>query len=304
VQFRNIRLKRLPLEDKKKVVFMAGRQSHGYGAHEHHAGSLLLAKALNDNHPGIHAVVYKNAWPKDPTALDNADGIVMYCDGAGGHMVNAHLGDVAAKMKQGAGLACIHFAVEVTKGQPGEAFLAWIGGYFELNWSVNPHWTADFKDLPRHPITRGVQPFTINDEWYYNMRFRDGMDRVTPILTAVPPDETRKRGDGGRAGNETVRSRIGLPEHVAWATERSDGGRGFGFTGGHVHWNWGNNEFRKLMLNAITWIAGAEVPEGGVPSKPLSVDDLQANQDEPVPGNFDREAIQKLLDQWNRQSAE
>ena len=66
VQFRNMQLKRLPMKDKKKVVFVAGRGSHGYGAHEHNAGCLLLAKALNDNMPDVHAVVYRDGWPADP----------------------------------------------------------------------------------------------------------------------------------------------------------------------------------------------------------------------------------------------
>ena len=46
-----------------------------------------------------------------------------------------------------------------------------------------------------------------------------------------------------------------------------DGGRGFGFTGGHVHWNWKIDDQRKLMLNTIAWIAKLEVPSDGVPSK-------------------------------------
>ena len=44
---------------------------------------------------------------------------------------------------------------------------------------------------------------------------------------------------------------------MAWARERPDGGRGFGISGGHVHWNWGNDNFRKLVLNAIVWAAHA-----------------------------------------------
>ncbi|RYD37720.1 MAG: DUF1080 domain-containing protein, partial [Verrucomicrobiaceae bacterium] len=43
VQFRNIKLKRLPMEGVKKVVFVAGNPSHGPGDHEHRAGSMLLA---------------------------------------------------------------------------------------------------------------------------------------------------------------------------------------------------------------------------------------------------------------------
>ena len=38
--------------------------------------------------------------------------------------------------------------------------------------------------LPEHAVTRGVKPFTINDEWYYHMRFVDGMTGVTPIVSA------------------------------------------------------------------------------------------------------------------------
>src|SRR5205085_5571813 len=123
VQFRNIRLKRLKLEDKKKVAFIAGPPSHGYGAHEHKAGSMLLTKPLNEANAGVLATVYTNGWPKDPTALDNVDCIVIYCDGGGGHIASAHLKELAAKMNQGVGLVCIHYAVEVTKGEVGNYFL-------------------------------------------------------------------------------------------------------------------------------------------------------------------------------------
>lgn len=268
---------------KKKVVFVAGGPSHGYGDHEHFAGCTLLAKRINENVPGFEAVVHKNGWPKDPAAFEGADAIVIYCDGAGGHPAVKRRAEIDALMKKGVGLACIHFAVEVPKGETGDAFLDWIGGYFELYYSVNPHWKADFKSFPDHPISRGVKPFAIQDEWYYHMRFRKDMEGVTPILTATPPDSTRKGKDSGRGGNEFVRARMGQPEHVAWAYQRPDGGRGFGFTGGHVHWNWGDDNFRKVMLNAVVWIARGEVPAGGVPSATPTREELEANQDQPKP---------------------
>ena len=158
-------------------------------------------------------------------------------------------------MEQGVGLACVHYAVEPTKEKGETEFLNWIGGAFEINWSVNPHWDAEFKQLPRHPITRGVKPFTIRDEWYFNMRFRDGMKGVIPILTAVPPASTTDRKDGPHEGNPAMREMVARaePQHVAWASERPGGGRGFGFTGAHFHRNWGDDNFRKLALNAILW---------------------------------------------------
>ena len=223
-------------EKEKKVVFVAGRRSHGYGSHEHNAGCLLLARYLRDNAPNVETVVYQNGWPEDGLkAFDGADAVVVYCDGGGGHLLNKHIDEFSKMMDQGVGLACIHYAVEVPKGKSGDAFLNWIGGYFETHWSVNPHWVADFKKLPDHPILRGVEPFSINDEWYFHMRFRPEMAGVTPILSASPPKSTMSRRDGAHSGNPHVRASVARDDlqHVAWAFERPGGGRGFGFTGGH-----------------------------------------------------------------------
>lgn len=296
VQFKDIRLKRLPLEDKKKIVFVAGTKSHGYGAHEFNAGCLLMKKWLDASVPEVLATVYLNGWPKDPTAFDNANAVVLYMNGGGGHPINNRLEEFDQLMKRGVGLACLHFAVEVPAGKPGHYFLQWIGGYFETFWSVNPHWTLEKTELAKdHPITRGVRPFSIRDEWYYHMRFREQDAGVTPILSATPPDGTRREERSERGGNPHVAKRKGMSEVVAWAIQRDDGGRGFGFTGGHDHWNWAHDDFRKLVLNAVVWVAGAEVPKGGVASPTPSLADLEANQDEPVPANFNRAALEQRL---------
>ena len=39
--------------------------------------------------------------------------------------------------------------------------------------------------------------------------------------------------------------------------------RSFGFTGGHFHRNWADEDFRKLVVNAILWSAKMDVPEKG-----------------------------------------
>ena len=46
----------------------------------------------------------------------------------------------------------MHFAVEPTKEKGEKEFLDWVGGAFEINWSVNPHWEANFTKLPEHPM--------------------------------------------------------------------------------------------------------------------------------------------------------
>jgi type 1 glutamine amidotransferase len=259
-----------------KIVLVAGRRSHGRGEHEHFAGCALLMNMLKQT-PGVFPVLAKDGWPKNPEIFKGAKTIVFYADGGGGHPILQadHLKVIGDLMKQGVGLVCLHYACEPTKGKGQTEFLDWIGGAFEINWSVNPHWDANFKNLPEHPIARGVNPFSMRDEWYYHMRFVDDMKGVTPILSDLPPKETLSRPDGAHSGNLAVRKAVadGELQHVAWACERPDGARGFGFTGGHFHKNWGDENFRRIVVNAILWTAKFDVPAGGA-SVQLAPSDL------------------------------
>jgi type 1 glutamine amidotransferase len=280
VQFKDLRIKMEP--SGKKIVFVAGPPSHGPGEHEYRAGCMLLQKCLRET-PGIQTVIYSYGWPTDEHAFDGADAVVLSMDGGSGHpaLQDNHLEKLGQLMDKGVGLACIHYAVEPTKDRGESEFLQWMGGAFEVNWSVNPTWTANFATLPDHPITRGVKPFEIHDEWYFHMRFAPDMKGVTPILSAVAPDSTMDRPDGEHSGNPAVRDAVAKhePQIMAWAFERPDGGRGFGFTGAHYHKNWGDDNFRKIVLNAILWIAKVDVPANGVEST-VSEDDLKANLDD------------------------
>jgi hypothetical protein len=281
VEAKNIRLKRLKLADgRKKLVLVAGKPSHLSGEHEHRAGVMLLEKCLDAGSDRIVTNAYFNGWPADPTAFDNADAIFFFADGGGGHPVvqSSRLAQIDALARRGVGVACLHYAVEVPKEKGGPEFLTWLGGYFEPNWSVNPHWVLQKTELAKdHPITRGVKPFETDDEWYYHMRFRE--PGVTPILSAVPPDATRAGPDGTHSNNPTVRAGKGSREVLAWACERPDGGRGFGCTGAHYHKNWANDDFRKMMLNALLWTSGLDVPQDGVRSS-VTAAEIEANLDD------------------------
>lgn len=283
-----------PSVSQKTVLMIAGKPSHGFGAHEHYAGLRILAETLQSADSKLDLKVVRG-WPEDASLIDSADSIIIFSDGGGGHPAIPHLEQLSKKLDQGCGFVCIHYAVEVPKGDPGQAWLKYLGGYFETNWSVNPHWMAEFKSLPEHPATNGVKPFAIQDEWYFHMRFPEGMKGVTPILQAIAPEDTMRRPDGPHSGNPDARRAVGAgePQTVAWTFDRPDGGRSFGFTGGHFHWNWGNDNFRQLVANAILWTTGEEVPGDGVGVKRLSVEQLLDNQDFPKPDNFDADAIKQ-----------
>jgi type 1 glutamine amidotransferase len=270
--------------EKKKIVFIAGAPSHGPGEHEHRAGSLLLADHLNRSGLPVEATVIPNGWPEESSQLDQASAVVIYADGGPKHPSIQHLARMEELASKGVGFGFLHYAVEVPKGVPGECFLKVLGGYFETDWSVNPHWTAAYK-LPKHEVTQGLADFSLRDEWYYHMRFREKMRGITPILTALPPADSLSRPDGPHSGNPEVRAVVlerKEPQHTLWlCQEPGDAaqGRSFGFTGGHFHKNWQDDNFRRVVLNSILWIAKVPVPETGIPSKTPTDDEMAANLD-------------------------
>jgi hypothetical protein len=140
-------------------------------------------------------------------------------------------------------------------------------------------WKPEFNSFPNHPITRGVKPFALVDEWYFNMRWRPDMKGLTHILVAKPSDKVRDGPYVYPAGPyKHIQEAKGREETMMWAYERPDGGRGFGFAGGHKHVNWANDNFRKVVLNALLWIAKAEVPASGVESS-IAPEELPQNLD-------------------------
>jgi Trehalose utilisation len=275
----------------RRLVLIAGAPSHGPGAHEHRAGSLLLQRCL-EAVPDLEVEVHTGGWVAEDAALEGADAIAIYADGGAGHpiLVGDRLETLGRLMDRGVGFALMHWAVEVPGQRGAPQVDRWIGGHYEDLVSCNPMWDARFERLPEHEITRGVLPFATHDEWYFNLRTGDDAlaneptvragTTVHPILVATPSDSVREGPYVWPHGPyPAVVAASGRPETLLWAVERPDGGRGFGLAGGHYHANWGNDAFRTTVLNALVWLTGAEVPDGGVTST-VSADDLARDLDE------------------------
>ncbi len=261
---------------KPTIVIIAGVKSHPSGQHEFNAGATLLAKALNEQSGlDLQTVVVTNGWPKDASVLKGAKAIVCYADGGPKHPFIGHLDEVEALAKAGVGIMCMHYGVEVVPDQAGAEFTKWIGGFYEGQYSVNPHWDADTEPNKEHPIGRGVSPVKVHDEWYFRIRFPEPK-AATDILTATPTRGLIKRYIHWNAGADAA---LGQKQTLMWGIERPDGGRGIGFTGGHWHRNWAIDDLRKLVLNAIVWVAGLDVPEGGVKSQAITEAQLNENLD-------------------------
>ena len=267
----------------RKIVLIAGKKSHGPGAHEYEKGCRLI-KACLDTSPnvkGVQTVVVTNGWPMDEKIFDDADSVFLFCDGSDNGedrhplLQGDRLQTLGKFMDRGVGFAILHYTVFVPTNHGGKEFQKWLGGYFDYD-SLGPSkpksrdkWYSTLGEadttttaLPGdHPILRGFKPFTTRTENYWKIHFRDDDPRLVPLLTFDP-------ARSGPPARESV---------VAWAVERTDGGRGFAYTEGHFHSHWQIEGFRRVMLNVLLWTAHAQVPQGGVESTPpgrvLEVDD-------------------------------
>ncbi|MBX3443614.1 MAG: ThuA domain-containing protein [Planctomyces sp.] len=267
----------------RRIVIVAGVKSHGPEGnriHDYPWSARLLKTMLETSNvrEQVRVSVFRDGWPDDPAALDGADAVMVISDGRDGDLYAEapHLespqrvAEVQRLIDRGCGLLTFHFST-FAPDQYERQILDWSGGYFdweengERKWhsAIEVHDTEVLPVNPSHPALRGVRPFQLREEFYFNLRFEPAGAEGPPRKTAEPIDVL-----GGRttplAIVPALPGRDAWGQTVAWARERENGGRGFGTTCGHFYDNWQNESFRRLVLNALVWAAGGEVPEQGV----------------------------------------
>ncbi|MEY4688716.1 MAG: hypothetical protein RIR76_2739 [Verrucomicrobiota bacterium] len=238
-----------------KIVILAGTPSSKPMAHEYFAGCALLMDWLRAQ-PGVWPVMARG-WPKDERVLEGARCVVYFGDGGGKQPFAEprRWAGLSRLMASGTGLVLLHQAMDFPLGADGTAIKGWLGAVFHSDIGSRGHWDMEFNDIAAHEVTRGVKPFAAPaDGWLYNLHFAPA--GVTPLLRGAVPDKSRSTADS--------RKHAGRAEVIAWAHQRPDGGRGFGFTGADLHKSWSYPSQRTLVLNGILWSAGLPVPAGGV----------------------------------------
>src|SRR5947207_1254885 len=134
------------LAKDRKVVFLAGKKSHGPGDHEYEKSLRLLAKCLetSTNAKRYRTEVHLYGWPEDPKTLDDADTIVLYSDGSDHNeadhplLVGNRLEVMRRQMKRGAGLVLLHYATFAPVKSGGPEYLDWVGGFFDYESGSGP----------------------------------------------------------------------------------------------------------------------------------------------------------------------
>ena len=265
---------------KKRILFIAGSTTHRHGIHEYKAGSLLLAKALNESGLPVVAKVHWFNWPEDESCFDGVDTIIVYADAGGDY------GDKYAvldeKYQQGTALMFMHYGVHPTVEVGEKYYNKWMGGYFADAFSVNPSWIADMVPEDGHPVARGLSgSIKAFDEFYWNLSFDKSCKDCYPLVTGTPTPENMVTYGSSKFWNKDAADKLGTAQSLIWCRDPADAPRGAGFVGGHFHRNWAIDDYRKLILNTIAWVSKVEVPKDGITSESITQEILNQNLNRP-----------------------
>jgi type 1 glutamine amidotransferase len=269
----------------RQIVLIAGSRSPRAAGGEEYLKTTRLLKVLLDRAPGlkgVQTVVVYDGWPTDSSVLDTADTIVFVSDGMQWSPWTFSPERIAAIQNQidrGCGFMIFHFATYIPYKFQKQG-LAWSGGYVEYNGPKYPQMYFTQKTLatdvlfptPKHPVMNGVKPFHVKDEFYYRATFVPG--GVTPLLRVpeLPADPKVYPGPLADPKDQVTMWAYNRPR-VAGSKET---GRSIGVTFGHYYSNWRNDDYRKLILNAIVWTAHIKIPKEGIPS--TWVDDAEVDR--------------------------
>jgi len=242
--------------EPKKVLLLGQKRDHPAGSHEYMSGLHVLAKCL-ERVPELKTTIVKadEPWPEGPETIKQADAVVLYL-GEGGRWMQLdpkRLEAISALAARGGGIVGLHWGIGAKDDKYVARHLELMGG---MHGGSDRKYVVTESDVqivdPQNPITRGVPNLRLDDEYYYQLKLAK-QGTVTPLLRA------------------TINSR---PETVAWAFERPDGGRSFGFGGMHYHKNWKLPACRRLIAQGILWTLKLPIPKDGLPVE-VSEEDLK-----------------------------
>ena len=224
-----------------KILLIGKDRDHAFSQHEYLSDCAILARCLRQT-KGVEAEV-SNGWPRDPEKLKGVTAVVFNTRMGGSVLFDPLVKAEAEKLlRRGVGLTAIHWGTGAD-AKAGPAWLNALGGWFNADlFSKYQVRQARLRQAePRHPVCFGWKEFELREEYYTRLKF---LPAATPVLKVTIDKEEYP---------------------FAWVYERPDGGRSFGFLGGHFHENFGNEAFRRMIVNGILWTARVEVPPGGAP---------------------------------------
>jgi type 1 glutamine amidotransferase len=235
-------------EPKRLLLLGQSPDGHPPATHEYMAGVRIIAKLLADT-PGLETTIAKadEPWSEGPELINRTDGVVIFLS-QGAKWIHAdprRLEALARLAARKGGFVGLHWGIGTKDAGEIENYLKLVGGCHggpDRRFGVFEEASVKVAD-PHHPVTRGLQDFQVREELYFRLKFVPPAGSVHPLLQADIE---------------------GQPETIAWAWERPDGGRSFGFCGLHFHENWRLAEYRRLVAQGVLWSVGLPAPEEGL----------------------------------------
>jgi quercetin dioxygenase-like cupin family protein/type 1 glutamine amidotransferase len=264
-----------PASSSRPILVLIGGDKQGYPRTEHdYPDGILAIERLIKGSPQLQALdpvikAFPAGFPSDLSQIADADVVVLYfgMDYRPQRMTHP-LEDPARRaamerlMAKGAGLIALHQASTVPAPTSVVPFADWLGavrfGMADRSTEIAPVRISD----GANPVANGLKTFDYLDEFYPTLTFST-TTKVTPILTAKVHIQTRN--------NRPVFEEPPADHVIAWAAERPNGGRSFGFTGAHYLATFDQPEIRTILLNAILWTAKREVPPGGATTNAVTM---------------------------------
>jgi len=236
-----------PAAPKRVLLLGQGPDGHPFASHEYLTGLNIVKKCL-DRVEGLEAAVVEADEPfrAGPELIDRADGVVLYL-AEGAKWIQQDEARVAALERlaaRGGALTCLHWGMGCRDAKYIDKYVALLGGCHggpDRKYAVVTVTTQIA--AAEHPVMTRVAPVTVEDEFYYRLKFVKPEGSLTPLLRVAIEGE---------------------PHPVAWAWERPDAGRSFGFSGLHFHKNWQHEAYRRMVVQGIAWTVKLKIPAEGL----------------------------------------
>jgi type 1 glutamine amidotransferase len=241
---------------KRLLIVGQGPDGHPPTTHEFMAGAEVLADLLKA-HPEIVATVVKGdePWAEGPELIDKADGVVLLVTQGAQWMqlVPERFAAFQRLAARGGAIVALHWSIGAKEAKYINGQLALLGA---TRGGPQRKYRVLATELKRasadHPILTGIGDVKVYDEIYYSL---DRAPGAQALMTA---------------------NIDGKDEMAAWAWERPDGGRAFGFVGLHFHSNWQLPEYRRFVVQGVRWTLKLPIPPEGskvdIDSKKLEID--------------------------------
>lgn len=235
-----------PAQTKRLLLLEQKPDGHPPSTHEYLSGQRLLAELLSGR-PRLEVSIASadEPWPEGPELIGRADGVVIFVSQGAKwvHQDPRRYDALAALAQRGGGISALHWGTGTRDAADVDGFLRLVGG---CHGGPDRRYKVVEVDArlptPDHPAVAGIAPFRVHDEFYYRLKLVHPAGSIVPLVQ-VPIE----------GGDQTV----------AWAWQRPDGGRSFGFTGLHFHRNWSLSEYRRLVAQGVLWTMGLPIaPEG------------------------------------------